>query len=102
VKRGDVWWYEPPDRKRRPVVILTRSEAIPFLHRIHVAPTTTAVRDIPTEVGLDHTDGLPQACVVSIDNLFLADPAYLIERITTLGAERMHTICETIEFALAC
>ncbi|GBE20678.1 toxin MazF5 [bacterium BMS3Bbin01] len=102
MNRGDVWWYEPPDRKRRPVVVLTRGEAIPFLHRIHVAPATTAVRDIPTEVGLDQADGLSRACVVSIDNLFLADPAYLTERITTLGPERMQAICEALEFALAC
>jgi len=91
-----------PDRKHRPVVILTRSAAIPFLHRIHVAPTTTTIRDIPTEVGLDHADGMPLACVVSVDNLFLADHSLLTERIATLGPERMQAICEAIDFALAC
>lgn len=102
MNRGEVWWYEPPKAKRRPVVLLTRSEAIAFLHRLHVAPTTTTIRNIPTEVELDEADGMPQACVVSVDNLFLANPAYLTDKITALGPVRMRLICDAIGFALAC
>ncbi len=102
MRRGDVWWYEPPHAKRRPVVILTRTEAIPFLHRVHVVPATTHIRSIPTEVELDPGDGLPRQCAVSADNLLLADPAHLTERITTLTPDRMQAICDAVRFALAC
>lgn len=102
MKRGEVWWYEAPDAKRRPVVILTRTAAIPFLHRIHVVPATTAVRNIPTEIDLDQSDGMPVPCVASVDNLFLADPSFLSEQITTLGSNRLEAICRAVGLALAC
>jgi mRNA interferase MazF len=61
VRRGEVWWYEGPDTKRRPVLILTRSEAVERLHDILVAPVTRTVRGIPTEVPLDEGDGMLKA-----------------------------------------
>ncbi|MCE2532355.1 MAG: type II toxin-antitoxin system PemK/MazF family toxin, partial [Acidimicrobiia bacterium] len=66
--QGDIWWAEAEDR-RRPVLVVTRNEAIPVLTRILVAPVTRTVRDIPTEVPLDTDDGLPQSCAASLDNL---------------------------------
>ncbi len=63
VKQGDVYWYtfRAPD-KRRPVLILTRDSAIPYLNGLTVAPITTHIRDIPTEVVLTPADGMPADC----------------------------------------
>lgn len=102
MRRGDVWWYEPPHLKRRPVVILTRDEVIPHLNHLVVAPVTTRIRSIPTEVELDRTDGMPTACVITLDNVMAVRPGHLTERITTLGADRMCSICRALASALAC
>ena len=70
VHRGDVWWAEIPGDRRRPVVVLTRERFIASLDSVIVAPVTTRVRGIPTEVGLDETDGLPRRCAANFDNVF--------------------------------
>lgn len=102
VSRGDVWWFEPPHLKRRPVVVLTRNEAIPHLNQLIAAPVTRVIRSIPTEVELDADDGMPTACVVSLDNLVSVRPAFLTERITTIGPRRMAQVCRALRHAAAC
>lgn len=69
VARGEVWWYESPEAGRRPYLVLTRSEAIPVLRQVLAAPATRTIRGIPTEVGLDRSDGLPEPCVLALDNV---------------------------------
>ncbi|MCL1586862.1 MAG: type II toxin-antitoxin system PemK/MazF family toxin [Actinomycetia bacterium] len=66
--QGDIWWAEAED-KRRPMLIVTRTEAIPVLTWILVAPVTRTIRGIPTEVNLDTDDGMPAPCVAAFDNL---------------------------------
>ena len=70
MQRGDVRWYQfsHPDKKR-PVVILTRSSAIEFLGEVTVAPITSTIRDIPSEVVLTVEDGLPHDCAVNLDHI---------------------------------
>lgn len=71
LNQGDIYWYRfrAPD-KRRPVLILTRTSAIPLLTGITVAPLTTTIRDIPSEVLLTpEEDGVPETCVVNTDNI---------------------------------
>ena len=71
MKRGEVRWYtfRGPD-KRRPVLILTRNSAIPFLGGVTVAPVTMTIRDIPSEALLTpEEDGVPALCAVNLDNL---------------------------------
>ena len=102
VSRGEVWWYDHPLKKRRPYLILTRSEAIAVLSEILAIPLTSTVRGIPTEVGLDESDGLPGSCVATLDNLTQIRPALCVERITTLGPERMDQVCEALRAAVAC
>jgi len=71
VKQGDIYWYtfNAPD-KRRPVLLLTRNSAIPLLTGITVAPVTTVIRNIPSEVLLTaEEDGVPEDCVVNTDNI---------------------------------
>nr|MDQ3320804.1 type II toxin-antitoxin system PemK/MazF family toxin [Actinomycetota bacterium] len=69
VARGEVWWSEDEVLGRRPVLVLSRHAVLGSLRRPLVAPLTTRVRDLPTEVRLDADDGLPRPCVAALDNV---------------------------------
>lgn len=101
VKRGEVRWYkfDQPD-KRRPVVILTRDSALAFLGEVTVAPITTTVRDIPTEVPLTKADGLPRDCAVNLDHLQTVSTGRVGAMITRLSAEHMTRVRAALLFAL--
>lgn len=102
MRRGEVRWYTfaTPD-KRRPVLLLTRNSALSFLNGITVAPITTTVRNIPTEVLLTPAeDGTPQLCVINVDNLQTVQKAQLSSVLTTLTAQRMMEVEQAICFAL--
>lgn len=70
MNRGDVRWhnFRPPD-KRRPVLVLTRDSAIPYLNDVTVAPVTTRIRGIPSEVLLGKEDGMPEDCAINFDHI---------------------------------
>jgi len=102
MRQGEVRWYtfSPPD-KRRPVLLLTRSSAIDFLTGITVAPLTTQIRGIPTEVLLTPDDDrVPEVCVVNLDNLQTVQKRQLGSLITTLSSYRMQDVQRAIQFAL--
>jgi mRNA interferase MazF len=70
MRRGEVRWYRfPRPDRRRPVVVLTRDSALEFLGEVTVAPITTTIRDIPTELLLTKADGMPRECVVNLDHV---------------------------------
>ena len=100
VRQGEVYWvvFEPPD-KRRPVVILTRSEIIPRLNRVTVAPITTAIRNIATEVRVGPGDGLPLESAVNLDNVSTVPKAQIGQFITRLDGAKLREIRAAIEFA---
>lgn len=102
VTRGDVCWCEFPEEGRRPALILTRSEAIPVLKRVLVAPMTRTIRGIPTEVRFDQADGMPEECVASFDNVRQISHSLLGEPITTLSGPRMHEVCRALAIATGC
>lgn len=102
MNRGDVYFYEHPEWGRRPVLVLTRNAAIPVVKRVLTASITRTIRNIPTEVLLDEDDGMPDRCVVSLDNLGDAWKAMLTERITTLSVERMSAVCASLALAVGC
>ena len=63
MKRGEIWWAElAPPAGRRPVLLLSRDEAYSIRELVIVAPVTTRIRHIPSEVSLDLEDGLPKPC----------------------------------------
>jgi len=101
-ERLEVWWGELPDRSPRPYLVLTRSQAIPVLRRVVVAPVTTTVRDIPTEVPLGVDEGLPVESVASLDNIETLPKAGLTRRIGTLAAAREHEVCAALRNAVDC
>lgn len=102
MKHGEVWWSEHPTAGRRPVLVLTRTEAIPALSEILVVPATRSIRGIPTEVELDQGDGMPSACVLSFDNLTPMTRGLLTERITVLGPEKLRQSCSALGAAVNC
>ena len=101
MRRGEVWWATLP-AGRRPVVVLTRDAAIPLLGTVTVAPMTTRVRGIPTEVPLGVSDGVPRPGVVSLDNVQILPKRSLRRRITSLSAARLDQVCDALRYALGC
>ncbi len=102
VARGEVWWSESPDWGRRPALVLTRDPVAARLSSVLVALITTVQRNIPTEVSLDEGDGMARPCVVNLDNLATVPTAFLIERVTRLGPDRMHETCRALAVATGC
>ena len=102
MKRGEVWWCQPPNEKPRPTCILTRDDAIPVLTSLLVVPATTTRRGIPTEVPLELEDGMPKPCVLTCDSMWTVSKALLVERITMLPPSRMHEVCGTLALATGC
>ncbi len=101
IRRGDVRWYRfaRPD-KQRPVVVLTRDAALEFLAEVTVAPVTSRIRDIPTEVVLTSDDGLPRTCAANLDHVQTVSRTRVGSLITTLRAGRMRQIADALRFAL--
>ena len=101
--RGEVWWCEPPEIGRRPVVVLSRDAAIPRLRRALVAPCTTTIRGLPSEVVLEPgADPVPRPCAVNLDSVESVSTAILTERLGRLAGERMTRICDALAIAVAC
>ena len=101
MQRGEVRWYrfQRPDKKR-PVLILTRDSALGFLGEATVAPITSTVRNIPSEVVLTDLDGVPRKCAVNLDHVQTISKARLGQVITTLSAPRMSEVRAALLFAL--
>lgn len=101
MRRGDVCWYtfQQPD-KRRPILILTRDSAIAMLNSITVAPITSTIRSIPTEVVLTELDGLPDTCAANFDNMQTVPKANIGASIAHLSAAKMKASATAIGFAL--
>jgi len=102
-ERGELWWCELPDVGRRPVVVLSRNVAIPRLRRTVVAPCTTTVRGLASEVVLERGDDpVPRRCSVNLDSLESVSLAVLVERLGRLSDERMRQVCAALEVAVEC
>jgi mRNA interferase MazF len=101
VNRGDICWYtfKAPDKKR-PVLILTRDSAIAVLNSVTVAPITSTIRSIPTEVVLTADDGLPNTCAANFDNLQTVPKGNIGDRIARLTARKMTEARAAVSFAL--
>ncbi len=101
MRRGEVRWFEfdHPD-KRRPVVILTRDSAIGYLSTVTVAPITTTIRRVPSEVALGPEDGLITDCAVNLHNIQTVPQTRVDALITTITESRMIQIEDALLFAL--
>lgn len=99
-KQGEIWWAET-ERQRRPVLVVTRSEAIPVLTGVVVAPITRTARDIPTEIPLGEREGLPVDCAASFDNLQRIRRSALTERVGELDLGRSY-VCGALRALADC
>jgi mRNA interferase MazF len=101
MKRGDVRWYVfSRSDKKRPVLILTRDSALEFLGEVTVAPITTTIRDIPSEVLLTKADGMPKDCAVNFDHLQTVSKGKIGSLIATLSSSKMQQMRPCLLFAL--
>ena len=100
MKQGEVRWYrfQNPDEKR-PVLILTRTSIIEHLNEVTIAPVTTTVRDIPTELFLSTEDGMPRDCAVNFDHIQTVAKDKIGPVITTLSPSAMEDVRAAVLFA---
>jgi mRNA interferase MazF len=101
MKRGEIRWYKflRPDKKR-PVLILKRDSVLEYLGEVTIAPITTTIRKIPSEVFLSKNNGLPQDCAVNCDHLQTVSKANIGPLITSLPPSEMIDVGRAIHFAL--
>ena len=103
IGRGEVRLYQfPRPDKQRPVVVLTRGSAIGYLSAVTVAPITSTVRGVPSEVLLSEEDGMKGTCAVNLHNVVTVSKAHLGRRVAMLSSERLEEICAALGFALGC
>jgi mRNA interferase MazF len=101
MKRGEVWWVEmPPPAGRRPAVLLSRDSAYRVRAAVTVAPITRTIRNIPVEVLLDQSDGMPARCVVNLDDITILPKSLIQQRVTALSPEKIQKIDDAVRFAL--
>ena len=101
VARGDLWWLESPDEKGRPVLVVSRDEAIPVLQRVMVAPVTRTVRAAPSQLPVGRAEGLPVESVANFDDLAGVPKVLLVRRLGALGP-RIHELCERLRAMSGC
>ncbi len=102
MKQYEIWWAELPEPAgRRPVLLLSRDHAYDVLSRFVAAEITTTIRNIPIEVKLGKTEGMPKPCVVNFDNLRTISKLYLLERISSIPTRRIHEVKRAVGYALA-
>ena len=101
--RGDVRLYHfaPPDKKR-PVVVLTRDSAIAYLSTVTIAPITSTIRGVPSEVILNAADGMKNKSAVNLHNALTVSQERLGRRVAQLSTQRMDEICAALRFSLGC
>jgi mRNA interferase MazF len=101
MKRGEIRWYRfmPPDKKR-PVLIVTRNSILEYLGEVTIAPVTTTVRNIPSEVLLSESDGMPQDCAVNCDHLQTVSKGKIGSLIASLPPSKLIDVGRAIRFAL--
>jgi len=103
IARGDIRLYQfaPPDKKR-PAVVLTRNSAIAYLSPVTVAPITSTIRGVPSEVVLSEEDGMKTPCAVNLHNAVTVSQHRLGKRVAQLNSLRMNEICAALRFSLGC
>ena len=103
IERGEIRLYHfaPPD-KTKPILILTRASAIGYLSRLTIAPITSTIRGVPSEVVLGPEDGMKHPCAVNLHNVVTVRKEGIGRRIAQLETARMNEVCRALAFALGC
>ena len=96
-----MYQFSSPD-KERPVLVLTRESALGYLTTATVAPVTSTVRGVPSEVMIGVEEGMKAPCVVNLHNMVTVDQQKLGRRVAQLGQKRMQEVCAALQFSLGC
>jgi mRNA interferase MazF len=101
MKRGEIRWYkfQSPDKKR-PVLILTRDSVLEYLGEVTIAPITSTIRDIPSEVYLSSQDSMPRDCAINCDHIQTVAKGRIGSLITPLSSDKLKEVSNAIHFAL--
>jgi mRNA interferase MazF len=101
MKRGEIRWYKfrAPDKKR-PVLILTRDSVLEYLGEVTVAPITSTVRDIPSEIFLSKQAGMPKDCAINFDHIQTVSKGRIGSLITKLSTDKLEQVRNAVQFAL--
>ena len=102
VAQAELWLIEPPNSKRRPVLVVTRDEVIPVVNNVVVAPVTSTIRDIPTCVPVGPDEGIDHDSVATFDNLAAVPKSVLTVRLGELGVGGRRQICEALDAVANC
>lgn len=102
VGQGELWLMETPNQKRRPVLVVSRDEAIPVLNNIVVAPVTSTVRDIPTCILVGPEQGIDHDSVATFDSLAAVPKSVLTTRLGRLGISGRRQICDALDALANC
>ena len=102
IAQGDIWLMEPPNDRKRPVLVITRNEAIGVLSNVVVAPLTGTIRTIPTCVGVGPEEGIDRDSVATFDNIASIPKSLLTSRLGTLGPSGPQRICAALEALADC
>jgi mRNA interferase MazF len=102
VAQGEVWLMEPPNGKRRPVLVISRNEVIPVLNNVVVAPLTSTVRSIPTCILIGREDGVDHDSVASFDNMATVPKSVLTTRLGVLSGVARGRICDALSALADC
>ncbi len=103
MRRGEVWRYrfKTPD-KLRPVVVVSRPEVIGLLHTVMVAPVTSTIRGVPSEVAVGAAEGLKHPSAVNLDHVQTVEKARLAGYVGSLSSQKMRDVCRALAIAVAC
>lgn len=103
LERGEIRLFRfPAPDKQRPVLVLTRASAIGYLGRVTVAPITSTIRGVPSEVPLGPEDGMKQPCAANLHNVVTVPKSGIGRRVAQLESPRMREVCAALAFALGC
>ena len=103
ITRGEIRLYDfaPPDKKR-PVLVPTLNSAVPYLSTVTVAPISSTIRGVPSEVLLNEDDGMKVPCAVNLHNAVTVSQNRLGKRLAQLSSLRMNDVCAALRFSLGC
>lgn len=103
MSRGEIWQYRfgQPDKKR-PVVVLTRQEVIGLIHTVMVAPITSTIRGLPSEVAVGVAEGLKHHSAVKLDQVQTVEQSKLVGYVGRLAPNKMRDVCRALAIAVGC
>jgi mRNA interferase MazF len=103
IERGEIRLVQfPRPDKARPALVLTRSSALGYLSRVTMAPITSAIRGVPSEVAIGPDDGVKQPSAVNLHNVVTVRKEDVGRRVAQLSEPRMREVCRALAFALGC